>query len=308
MAKIPTFFVGNLSPSITEQVTSNGTPVDLTGASVRFRMRPMGSSTMKVDAAATIVTPSQGQLQYDWQAADVDTAGIYLAWWVVTFPSGKKQDVSEQVIEFQAHGAVHLYVEPEELKAMRDIGGTYADDALLRACGAASRGIDLATRRRFWLDPDATSVRTYTPEQLHMCLIDDLVALTSVKIDRTGDTVYEEQWTQGTDFIFEPQNAPVEVPARPWEWIQARTLRGRWFPVGIEAGVQVTGQFGWLAVPEEIHTAAVIVASKLLRRIREAPFGIVALGGPDTGIAMRIAKTDPDVTPLLDEYSRKRPW
>lgn len=310
MAKILTFGVGNLAPSITYQVTSSGAPVDLTTATgVRFRMRPMGSNSLKVDAPATVVSAAQGQLRYDWVSNDVDTAGIYLVWWVVTWPGGKTQDVYEAVIEFQQHGQFHLYVEPEELKTMRDMAGTtYADDAYLRACTAASRGIDLSTRRRFWLDANANSVRTYTAEYLRMLQIDDLVALTSVMVDRTGDGIYEETWTRGQDFIMEPQNNPVEVPARPWEWIQCRVLRGRYFPVEIEAGVQVTGQFGWIAVPEEIRTAAVIIATKLLRRIREAPFGIVALGGPDTGIAMRIANNDPDVTPLLAEYSRRKPF
>lgn len=200
-----------------------------------------------------------------------------------------------------------LYVEPEELKDFINIGD-YAEDAILLACQGASRGIDIATNRRFWLDPDATSVRTYTPTAMRLLQIDDLVQLVTLKCDRTGDGVYEETWTLGTDFILEPQNAPVENPARPWEWIQCRKLRGRWFPVQIEASVQVTGQFGWKAVPDAIHAAAVILASKLVKRVREAPFGIVALGGPDTGIAARIAKTDPDVAPLVARFERTVPW
>jgi hypothetical protein len=308
VAKIPTFYVGNRNPAITETITIGGAPVNLTGASVQFRMRPLGSSTLKVDQPATITSATQGQVQYNWAVADVDTEAIYLCWWVVTTSGGLTQDVAEQVIEFQGHVPTHLYVEPEELKTMADIGGNYADDAVRRACRAASRGIDLATRRRFWLDPDATSVRTYTPDQLRFLFIDDLVAITSVMVDRTGDGVYEETWTRGTDYILEPQNAPVEDPQQPWQFIRCRQLRGRWFPVEIEAGAQITGQFGWQAIPEEIRTCAIIIATKLLIRIRTAPFGIVALGGLETGIAMRIARDDPDVSPLLQEYSRKKPF
>lgn len=289
---------------------STGAAINLTGGTVQFRMRPLGSTTLKVDAAATIVTPASGSVSYAWQAADVNTAGLYLAWWVYTTAGGLAQTVLEELVEFRAHGtSPALYVEPEELKALLDMTGTtYADDAILRACNAASRGVDIACERRFWLDANASQVRTYTPNQLRQIQVDDLVVLTSLKVDRTGDTVYEETWTLGTDFILEPQNNPTETPVRPWEWIRARRLRGRWFPVEVEASVQVTGQFGWPAVPEEIHTATAIIASKLLQRIREAPFGLQAVGGPETGIAARIARNDPDVEPIIAYYSRKTPW
>jgi hypothetical protein len=48
--------------------------------------------------------------------------------------------------------------------------------------------------------------------------IDDLVVLTSVKIDRSADGVYEETWTNGTDFVLEPYNAASDIP-------RARTSR-----------------------------------------------------------------------------------
>lgn len=307
MAKIPTFFVGNRNPAITQTITINGVAVDLTGSTVTFRMRPMGSSTLKVNAAAQIVNASAGQVQYVWAAPDVDTAGVYLCWWVVT-SGGKTQDVAEQVIEFAGHTPPHLYVEPEELKAMIDINGNYGDDALLRACSSASRAIDIATKRRFWLDADATKVRTYTPTLMRLLQIDDLVALTSLKIDRGGDGTYEETWTQNTDFVFEPQNNPVEDPAKPWEWIEVRKLGGRWFPVDIERSVQVIGQFGWPVIPDDIRMCATVIATKTFKRLREAPFGVIAVGGPESGIAMRIAKTDPDVAPILCDYERKTPW
>src|SRR5215471_11076072 len=98
MTQPPTWYVGNLNPSITETITQNGVAVDLTGATVRFRMRSVGSQTLKVDQPATIVSAPAGTVRYDWQSADVGTAGDFLAWWVVT-SAGKTQDVSEALIQ-----------------------------------------------------------------------------------------------------------------------------------------------------------------------------------------------------------------
>lgn len=82
-------------PSI--QATLNA---DLTAAaSVKFIMRKSsadwvpdftGSTTTKVNATATIVTPASGVVRYDWLATDTDTAGTFVGQWQVTWTAGSK--------------------------------------------------------------------------------------------------------------------------------------------------------------------------------------------------------------------------
>jgi hypothetical protein len=65
---------------------------DLTTATgVNFIMKSIQGNTIKVNAAATIVTPASGVVRYDWIAADTATPGSYQAEWQVTWTGGKKQ-------------------------------------------------------------------------------------------------------------------------------------------------------------------------------------------------------------------------
>lgn len=307
------WFVGNLNPSITETILNkDGTAHDLTGQTVKFKMRPVGSSTLKVNTAATIVNAPgvDGKVRYDWAGTDTDTAGHYLIWWeVTTTAGGKTQDLAEALIEFRAHANAQVYVELEQLKSTLELTNTkFADKDLELAAAAATRGIESCTGRRFWLDTGTSNVQFYTPESsmLRLLPIDDIVTLTSVMIDRTGDGVYEETWTNGTDFVLEPLNAATEVPARPWEQIRVRRYSGRWLPCYIEKSVQVTGQFGWAQVPYPIVAATTVLAEQIVKRMRESPTGIAAMGLD--GIAVRVARSDPFISSVVNDYTRIGPY
>lgn len=83
----------DLSPVVTDTLEDNtGAAVNLTGAAVKFHMTDWTRATVIVNASATGpaggALDSTGQVQYQWQAADVANAGVYLAEWQVTFAGG----------------------------------------------------------------------------------------------------------------------------------------------------------------------------------------------------------------------------
>lgn len=310
MTDLPVWYTGDRNPSITETITVDGVAYNLTGATVTFNMRQVGSTALTVsDGPATIVSAPGGTVSYDWAANDVDTAGTYLVSWDVNI-GGKTATVSEALIEIRDRSPLtNTYCELEEVKSTLNLSGqSFADLDLANAIASASRGIDSACGRRFWPDTDATQVRYYTPDSSYRLMIDDLVTLTSVLVDQDGDGTFEETWTNGTDFVLQPVNNPSEYPARPYESLVKRKLGRYYLPCGVEHSVKVTGKFGWAAVPPDIKTATTILAVKMMKRMREAPFGIVSFGGADSSAAMRIAKTDPDVANLIDGYIRHTPF
>lgn len=83
-----TFYVKQNDTSPAMQATlqdADGNAINVTGASVRFHMRAVGSTQTVVDAAATIVTALSGIVKYEWDAADTDTVGSYQAEFEVTY-------------------------------------------------------------------------------------------------------------------------------------------------------------------------------------------------------------------------------
>jgi hypothetical protein len=70
----------------------NGVAIDLTGATVKFLLRPINGTTNKINAAATIVgAATLGNVSYAWTGTDTSTAGLFVGQWQVTYSNGKVQ-------------------------------------------------------------------------------------------------------------------------------------------------------------------------------------------------------------------------
>lgn len=197
------------------------------------------------------------------------------------------------------------YATPAELKATLELSDySFADADIELALTAASRAVEHIANRRFYQDPDAQQKRYYTPDDPCVLRIDDVIELTSVRTDDDGDGVFETTW-QPTDYVIEPLNAPTD--GKPWTTLRVHPHSPLVFPC-VPRSVEVTGRFGWPAVPEPIKEATIILATRLLRRAREAPFGVVGLPALEGGFdgAARVAAADPDVIGLVRPYARNR--
>lgn len=197
----------------------------------------------------------------------------------------------------------NLYVTREELKTSLSLSTqTYADQDIDLACEAASRGIDQATGRFFYLTADDEE-RLYTASQADGWFqVDDLVSITSMEVDSSQDGSFSTVWTEDVDFHLEPYNAPLQN--QPFTDIRLIPSSGKKFP-DCYRNVRITGQFGWLLPPPEVRQYAKIFAAKLLLRSRQAPFGVLSYG-MDQPIAVRIARHDPDFERMLGHLVRVR--
>lgn len=300
MPNLLVWYVGDRNPSITETITVDGEPFDLSASTVTFNMREVGTDTLTIDAAsATIVTAPSGSVRYDWASGDVDTAGTYLIWWEVT-TSGKIQSVSEAVIAIRDHAPLsNTYVELERLKKRQNLDATtFADLDIEAAILAATSMVNKRCNRQFTKDT-VDSTRYYTPQRLDWVAIDDLADATSVKLDLDADGTYETTLTENTDFVFEPLNA--ETDGWPRTAIRIIGRSGRYLPLEPRS-VQVVGKHGWDAVPYEVVSATELRAARLLKR-RETPYGLDNSVGFD-GATVRIPRFDSDEEALLAPFVR----
>lgn len=114
------------------------------------------------------------------------------------------------------------------------------DDAIYRrVLEAASEQIDEHCQRTFRV---VTATRYYTPAFSDALEVEDLLAVTSLKQDKDGDGAYEDTWAT-TDYRLWPLNAAVN--RRPYTELRLRPNGLYTFTVGVEAGIELTGTWGW---------------------------------------------------------------
>lgn len=185
------------------------------------------------------------------------------------------------------------YADLDDLKKTLELTGQdFADPDLELAIGAASRQIDEHTGRYFYVDSEAQE-RFFSPRVGRRVKIDDLVELESVATDPRRDRSFDEEW-EADDYLLSPLNASSD--GQPWTHLEARRTLA--LPCGANT-LRVTGRFGWPRVPDQVRQACAILATRLMRRSREATFGVASFG--ELG-AMRISTTDPDVAALLAPF------
>lgn len=194
---------------------------------------------------------------------------------------------------------VDTYVTATQVKTRLKISVATYDTEIDLAIGSASREIDDWCGRRF--DQTAAGVvRTFAPRDLTLLAVTDVVSVTAVKTD-TGTRTFATTLTS-SQYKLLPVDAAYAADARPYTSIRA--IGTTWpfptWPGEHDDTVQVTGTWGWPAVPRPVAMACLILASETLK-LSDAPFGVVGMG--EFG-AIRV-RDNPKVKALLGPYRRQ---
>ena len=174
------------------------------------------------------------------------------------------------------------------------------DDSLLElSIEAGSRAIDAYCQRVFY---STTATRTFVPDNSYLVQIDDLVSITSLKT--STDNSWDTTWG-ASDYQLEPTNGIVGGLAQPFTRIRA--VGNNVFPYGNYVvpmlhpnTVQVTGVFGWSAIPLDVRMACILQAQRLFKRF-DSPLGVLGMGDLGT---IRVSRVDSDVQALLAPYMK----
>lgn len=195
------------------------------------------------------------------------------------------------------------YATSADLKSSLGIDDTVDDSEIDRALTSAEDLIDETTHRSFdeidTTDDTAKTTRTYKPDYGtragDLLWVDDLAAVDTVE----KQTSAGGSWStiDASDYELHPLNADAD--SEPFTRLLFTTAHS-------VHRVRVTGWFGWPAVPNPIVQATILQGSRLVKRAKEAPFGVAAVGGFD-GAALRLMnKLDPDVELLVRPFVRSR--
>jgi hypothetical protein len=177
------------------------------------------------------------------------------------------------------------------------------DDSLLEiALESASRLIDEYTMRNFY--NAGTATRVFVPSDDDCVAIDDAISISSIAVSTLLNKTFDQTWTTA-EYQLEPLNNVVDGLSG-WPYTRIRAV-GVWeFPYDEDdeiATVQVTGVWGWSAVPTAVKQATIIQAMRIFKRL-DSPLGVIS--SPDTGYFRVSNRIDPDVAMLLNSYRKTR--
>lgn len=188
-----------------------------------------------------------------------------------------------------------------EAKSWIGLSDTDDDSLLELVITSVSRWIDTYCGRHFWQDVAKARVRD-SCDGLFVELgpYYDLVSVTTLKTDSNQDGSFDTTWA-ATDYQLLPRNVTAPEP-RPYTQVHAVANQRFPIPAGSSSSiglVEITGTWGWPAVPAAVTQACRMQVSRILKR-KQSPEGVAGWGefGP-----MRISgRLDPDVEQLLKDY------
>jgi hypothetical protein len=305
MAADISLIVGNTNPPVIDSVatydttTENGTPVDLTGSSVKFYMRLQTSSDLKVDEDATIVgDPTLGNITYLWTTDDVDTAGAYAGWFTVTFGDSTTQDTPEFTIRILDHAP--LTDGYTTVAAVRDYLGKESqdgtqDEVIADLIVRYSRAVDNFCQVSFAFEGNATKTFAFKGGTVSFSRY-GLSAATDVVLSPENSS---STLTANVDYILMPLNkengcyTSMEVSAFSVPSYVTYDRFGKMF-------VSVTGDWGMETIPYDLEYAVIRAVAQAIRR----DVSLSTQAVPDDGAGNLPVFLPADVRAALQSYRR----
>ena len=201
---------------------------------------------------------------------------------------------------------VNGYATLSDVKAAARITDTIDDGLLEMAIESSSRDIDAYTERVFFSTGATAVARVYIPQDIYLVETDDIISVTTLKSDSTGNGTFDITWAS-KDYQLEPLNGlagGISTPATRiraigdylWPVYEPRNVNSN------QASVQVTGVFGFASIPSAIKQATILSSLRAYKRY-ESPTGV--LGFSDMGV-VRVGRLDPDVERLIQPYRKIR--
>ncbi len=132
-----------------------------------------------------------------------------------------------------------------------------------------------------------TEIRTLIPTdqyRLNLGEFNDLVSVTTLKTDASGDGIFETVWTTGDYQLLTANGTPnvnAGPEAKPYTQIKAigaQTFPCAWAWNSRADRVEITGTWGWPQVPVGVREACKLLAVESGKLLREAPFGVAGFG------------------------------
>ena len=289
------------------QANPDGTQGPLVDAGALTLLVKLVNADGTMTTTGTYTTPSHdstGTYHQDIPVTDLAALGNYRFTWTATGTgAGVSLGDFDVYDPFELTTADLNYCTPEELKARLQITSTTDDDQIDLAVGAASRAVDGFCGRYFY---HATATRTYVPQDLYRCKVNDLVSVTTLATDPAGTTAqggtFPVTWPAAA-FQLLPYN-PGQV-GEPWPYTSVKAVGGLTFPWVTPLllmrmdRVQVTGVFGWPSIPQVIRTVTLAVAAEVFR-MKDVPGGSSVPGE----FAVAVIEATPLLREALGTYRR----
>ncbi len=252
---------------------------------------PDTAANLTINSAFSWTSAAGGTGYYTIRTGDFATAGTYHARLYLA-----KTGVEEKLSTFAiVVPDTTLYCTVDEVKRAFNITVDTEDDEIQRMCANAKAFIDDVCHRTF---ATSTAATRYFDGGDQVLFPDDILTITTLKVDADCDGTYEDSYTEGTDYVLEPYNTTPKTTIK----ISSRATRNysNFGGKGNKKIVQIVGDFGYQAtVPAKVRECALMKACDSYKLQQSGYTGII--GSNEFGEARLGNYIDQKVRRMLNE-------